>query len=159
MRDKIFDALASITGKYPWLVLLGALVLTVISVGLSGNLRMETRVLDLLPADDPAAVQYNDIIAQYSSASQIMVGINGEDRKEMIAVAEKIKERAGAAVYTDRDTGSKKPYVKRVVARSDVEFLSNHGLMLTKVRDLENVEELNQDLDMAPMLARYWSSV
>ncbi len=155
MREKIFDALASITGKYPWLVLLGALVLTVISVGLSGNLRMETRVLDLLPADDPAAVQYNDIIAQYSSASQIMVGINGEDRKEMIAVAEKIKERAGAAVYTDKDAGLKKPYVKRVVARADVEFLSNHGLMLTKVRDLENVEELNQDLDMAPMLAAY----
>jgi predicted RND superfamily exporter protein len=155
MRQKIFDMLATITGKYPWLVLLCALVLTAGAVGLSGNLRMETRVLDLLPADDPASVQYNDIINQYSSASQIMVGINGDDRKEMIAVAEEIKSRAGAAEYTDKDTGEKKPYVKRVVARADVEFLSKHGLMLTKVRDLENVDALYQNLDMAPMLLAY----
>lgn len=155
MRQKLFDRLARLTGNYPWWVLLGALVLTVISVGLSEDLRMETRVLDLLPADDPAAVQYNDIINQYSSASQIMVGINGDDRKKMIAVAEKIKARAGAASYTDGDTKEQKPYVKRVVARADVEFISEHGLMMTKVRDLENVEELNQNLEMAPMLAAY----
>ncbi len=155
MRQKIFNALAKITGNHPWLVLIGALVLTVAALGLSKNLRMETRVLDLLPADDPASVQYNDIINQYSSASQIMVGINGDDRKEMIAVAEEIKSRAGAAEYTDKDTDKKKPYVKRVVARSDVEFISKHGLMLTKVRDLENVEALYQNLDMAPMLSAY----
>jgi hypothetical protein len=155
MRQKIFDMLALMTGKHPWLVMLGALVLTVVSLGLSENLRMETRVLDLLPADDPVAVQYNDIINQYSSASQIMVGINGDDRKEMIALAEEIKKRAGAAVYTDKDTGEKTPYIKRVIARADVEFLSEHGLMLSKVRDLENVEELYQNLDMGPMLTAY----
>ena len=55
MRQNLFDRLARLTGNYPWFVLLGALVLTVISVGLSEDLRMETRVLDLLPADDPAA--------------------------------------------------------------------------------------------------------
>jgi predicted RND superfamily exporter protein len=72
----------------------------------------------------------------------------------MIAFADAFKERAQEAVYTDAD-GKEKPYVKRTIVRADREFIQQHGLMLTKVRDLENLDELYQDLDMAPLLAAY----
>ena len=88
MRQKMFDFFASVAGRRPWYVLILAVVLTIVAGGLSENLRMETRVLDLVPADDPAAAEYDNIIRQYSSASQVMVGIEGPDRETMIAFAD-----------------------------------------------------------------------
>ncbi|MCP4601354.1 MAG: MMPL family transporter [Proteobacteria bacterium] len=155
MRQKIFDAFASAAGRSPWLVIVAGVLLTVVSIGLSENLKMETRVLDLLPPDDPAAIQYDDIIKQYKSASQIMIGIKGKDRDQMIAFADEIGKRAKEATFTDKETGKKVPYVKRVTVRADVEFIAEHGLMLTKVRDLENLDELFQNLELAPLITAY----
>jgi predicted RND superfamily exporter protein len=155
MRQKIFDALAATCAKSPWLVLVGALVLTAAAGWLSQGLRMETRVLDLVPSDDPAAIEYNDIIRQYSSASQIIIGIEGGDREEMITFAEELGKKARLATYTDEETGEKKPYVKRITVRADTDFIAEHGLMLTKVSDLKNMDALFQDLEMSPLLAAY----
>ncbi len=155
MRQKIFDMLAAASGGHPWIVLIVGLVLTIVAGGLSENLRMETRVLDLVPADDPAAIEYEKIIQHYSSASQIIVGIQGKDQAQMIAFADEIKRRAKEATYKDKETNRKVPYVKRVDARADVEFIQKHGLMLTKVRDLENLDELHQDLNLVPLLTAY----
>jgi hypothetical protein len=153
-REKAFDKLAIVVSRSPWIVLGIALAITVAAGAASGTLRMETRILDLVPRDDPASIEFNDIVRQYSSASQIMVGIEGESRQQMIAFADALKEHAGKAVYTDKD-GSKQPYVKRTIVRADREFIQQHGLMLTKVRDLENLDELYQDLDLAPLLQAY----
>ncbi len=155
MRQKIFDAFAAAAGRHPWLVIMGGVLLTVVAIFLSENLKMETRVLDLLPTDDPAAIEYNDIIKQYSSASQIMIGISGNEREQMIAFAEELEKQVNKATYTDKETGEKKPYVKRVTVRADTEFIAEHGLMLNKVRDLENLDELFQDLQLAPLLTAY----
>lgn len=154
IRDKAFGKLAVVVGGSPWIVLGIALLLTVAAGGVSGSLRMETRILDLVPRDDPASIEFNDIVRQYSSASQIMVGIEGQSREQMIAFADALKERAGEAVYTDAD-GEEQPYVKRTMVRADLEFIQQHGLMLTKVSDLENLDELYRDLDMAPLLAAF----
>lgn len=155
MRQKAFELLAAVVAKRPWLIVIAAVVLTVVAGGLSETLRMETRVLDLLPKDDPAAQEFDDIVRQYASASQIMVGIEGKDKKQMIAFAEALGKRAKEAFYTDKKTGEKKPYVKRITVRSDVGFIADHGLMLVKKRDLQNLEAIFQDLDMASLIAAY----
>ncbi|MCP4674310.1 MAG: MMPL family transporter [Deltaproteobacteria bacterium] len=155
MRQKIFDAFAVASGRYPWIVVALALVLTVITGAVSENLKMETRFLDLVPSDDPAAIEFNDILRQYSSASQIMIGIEGKDRKQMIAFADELGRRAKEATYTDKETGEKKPYVKRITVRADTEFIAEHGLMLSKVSNLENLDELFQNLELAPLLTAY----
>ena len=82
--------------------------LTVLTGALSETLKMETRVLDLVPGDDPAAIEYNEILRQYSSASQLMIGIEGKDREQMIAFADELDKRAKEATYTDKETGKKK---------------------------------------------------
>jgi len=153
-RERFFDKLADLVSRNPWIVLGVALLITIGAGAASESLKMETRILDLVPGDDPSSVEFNDIVRQYSSASQIMVGIEGKSREQMIAFADALEERAGEAMYTDVD-GKKKPYVKRTIVRADLEFIQQHGLMLTKVRDLENLDELYQDLDMAPLLAAY----
>jgi uncharacterized protein len=155
MREKIFNALAKLTGGSPWLVLAAGLILTIVAGGLSENLKMETRILDLVPGDDPSAVEYNNILRQYSSASQLMIGFKGDDREQMIAFADEVGKRAKEAVFKDAKTGKDVSYVKRITVRNDIDFIEKHGLMLAKVRDLENIEELNQNLELAPLLAAY----
>ncbi len=155
MREGIFDCLAGLVSKRPWVIVIVSLVVTVIAGGLSEGLRMETRVMDLLPKDEPAAQEFDDIVRQYASASQIMVGIEGKDKRQMIAFAEALGKRAKEATYTDKKSGEKRPYVKRITVRSDVGFIAEHGLMLAKERDLENIEEIFQDLDMASLLTAY----
>ena len=81
---KVFNSLARLVSNKPWWVLLGALLLLVFSIGVVAvrGLKMETRILDLLPKDDPAAMAYNDILKQYDSASQIIIGVEGGTRAE-----------------------------------------------------------------------------
>jgi predicted RND superfamily exporter protein len=154
MRERLYDTLAGLTFRRPWIVFTAALLVSVAGGALSESLKMETRVLDLLPEDDPASTEYNDIIQQYSSASQIIVGIEGEDRQQMIAFAETLEKRIGEVQY-ENGRGEKHPFIKRITIRLDEEFITEHGLMLAKQSDLENFDELFQKLELAPLLAAY----
>ena len=154
MRQRIFNMLAKLAEKKPWLMIIAALVLTMITGGLSENIRMETRILDLLPKDDPASVQYYDIIREYSSATQIMIGIEGDDRRKMMDFADAIEKSATKSTFTD-ENGKKVPFIKRITVKYDTDFISEHGLMMTKARDLENLDEIFQDLDVVPLLSAY----
>jgi predicted RND superfamily exporter protein len=127
MRERIFDFLAKAAEKRPWLVMLAALLITVVAVGLSSRLRIETQFLSLVPRDDPAAVEFDEIIRQYASASQVVVGIEGEDKEQMVAFAHALEKRAHEAMYSDRKSGQKKRYVKRIMVRKDMDFIESHG--------------------------------
>ena len=72
MRQKIFNAFAAASGRYPWVVIVLASVMTVISFLLAINfIKVETRILDLVPSDEPAAIEFDNILRQYSSASRL----------------------------------------------------------------------------------------
>ena len=73
IRDRAFDRLASLVSRSPWIVLGVALLVTIAAGAASESLKMETRILDLVPREDPASIEFNDIVRQYSSASQIMI--------------------------------------------------------------------------------------
>jgi predicted RND superfamily exporter protein len=81
VRDRAFDKLAVVVSRSPWIVLGVALLITIGAGAASETLKMETRILDLVPRDDPASIEFNDIVRQYSSASQIMIGIEGDSRE------------------------------------------------------------------------------
>ncbi|MDJ0763559.1 MAG: MMPL family transporter [Myxococcota bacterium] len=155
IRQRCFDGLANLAASRPWIVVCCGLILTILSLLVSSNLKLETRILDLVPSDDPAALEYNDIVRQYSAASQIMIGIKGDDPTQMIGFADALEKRAQQAVFTDSKTGKRTPYVKRITVRADVDFIAEHGLMLTKKRDLNNLETLFKDLTLAPLLSAY----
>ena len=160
IRDRLFTTLASLTYKSPWFVLLAAFFLVSVSLAAVGinSPKMQTRILDLLPANDPAAIEYNDIVQQYSSASQIIVGVKGDNPTEMKRFIDEVEKHAKNATYTveNKDgTKTKVGYVKRVVTQIDKDFLSRHGMMLLKQRDLENMEELFQNLELTDLLRAY----
>ena len=136
MRAKLFDLLTRLVGGSPWLVLLAALLLSFAAIAVSSNLKMETRILDLLPKGDPAAVEFDNIIRQYSSASQIMVGVEGGSRETKVAFARALKERASEIVFTDKTDGTSRPYIKRVDLSFDKDFIENHAMMLSKVNSV-----------------------
>lgn len=154
MRERIYDTLAVLTFRRPWTVFATALLLSIAAGYLANSLKMETRVLDLLPKNDPASTEYNDIIQQYSSASQILVGIEGKDRKRMIAFAEALEKRIGEVKFKN-GAGKKLPFIKRITVRMDEDFIAQHGLMMAKLSDLKNFDELFQKLELAPLLAAY----
>ncbi len=156
MRKQLFDRLATALSRHFGVFLIGGAGLTGIAalVLILFPIRIETRVMDLVPADEPSAQEFNDIVRQYASASQIIVGIKGGDRQQKIAFARALKERAHEATYTDPN-GQEQPYVKRVTIGADTDFIAEHGLLLTKKRDLENFDELFADLRLVPLLTAY----
>ncbi|MBN2341552.1 MAG: MMPL family transporter [Deltaproteobacteria bacterium] len=157
MRTRMFRALAELVTDRPWLIFGGALLLAAVSMGVfeAKQVRFETRVLDLLPKDDPAAVEYNDILKQYDSASQIIIGVKGGTKEEKIAFINEAEKAALNVRYTSSADGKFYPYVKHTVFKTDTAFLQKHGLMLTKRSDLENLEVLFSNLEMADLLTAY----
>ncbi|MBN2528731.1 MAG: MMPL family transporter [Deltaproteobacteria bacterium] len=157
MRERLYDRLVQLVSTKPWWVLLGAFVLLIASgviVELRG-LKMETRILDLLPKTDAAAVEYNDILKQYDSASQIIIGVKGGRREDKIAFIDRLEPRLSKVTYTSGETGKTAPYVKHAVLKLDTDYLTKHGLMLTTHSDLENLEPLFSNLEMADLLTAY----
>ena len=157
MRRRLFEWLSTLVSQRPWQVLGAALLLCVLSVGVveMHGVKMETRILDLLPGEDPAAIAYNHILDQYDSASQIIVGVKGGTKEEKMAFIDKLAPRLKSVTYTDATTGEKKFYVKHAVTRMDTEYLTRHGLMLTSRQDLENLETLFRNPQMADLLTAY----
>lgn len=155
MRRRLFDSLSRLVVYRYRLVLAVAMVVTAACLALaSAGIRLETRILDLLPSDDPAAVQYEAIVKQYDSASQIIVGVEGGTRQDKIAFIEALAGRMSEVVYTGED-GEKNSYIKRFRVREDVDFIANKGLLLTEKRDLQNLEELMFDLGYVELLSAH----
>ncbi|MCD4770051.1 MAG: MMPL family transporter [Bacteroidales bacterium] len=141
MREKILIKWGKITVKYYGWVLLGALIVTILSVMLASTLKLSTRWSDLMPLSDPKVQEFDKIIKEYSSASNSMVVIKG-DEKDIKAFADDIGPRI--ASFEDD--------VKRVAYKFNMEFIENHGMMLSKAKDLEDMEDMINDLSLVPFL-------
>lgn len=141
MREKILNKWGEMTVRYNGWVLLGAFILTIITIMLAGTLKLSTRWSDLMPLSDPKVQEFDKIIQEYSSASNSIVVIKGEE--ELIkAFADDIAPRIALL----------KEDVKRVNYKINMEFFENHGLMLTKTKDLEDMQDIFSDLSLTPFL-------
>ncbi|MBN2718575.1 MAG: MMPL family transporter [Deltaproteobacteria bacterium] len=157
MREKLFARLAQLISTRPWWVLGACVLLLAVSIGIVEvrGLKMETRILDLLPKEDPAALAYEDILKQYDSASQIIIGVEGGSRTDKIGFIDKVAPLLRHVVYTDRETGKTHRYVKHSVTKLDTDYMTAHGLMLTTRPNLEKIETLFSGLEMADLLSAY----
>lgn len=157
MRNRLFEILAKWVTQYAVWILIGAFGLSAVSLWVFEfkDVKFETRILDLLPASDSAAIEYNNILEQYDSASQIIIGLKGEDKEEMIRFANQVENAVKGVTYTSSKDGKSYSYVKHTLMKLDIDFIEKHGLMLTKRSDLENLEVLFSSLEMADLLAAY----
>ena len=147
MREKILKALAKLHAQHPWMMIGLVVIITIIMGIFAGQLKQSMRWTDLLPTKSQKTVQYNKIINEFVSATSIVVVVEGEE--------ERIKAFAEAVVLkiklvTDPKDG--KLYTKRIDYKQEIDFLREHGLMLIKADDLQNMKELYQNPNLVPLL-------
>ncbi len=141
MREKIFKTLSHWASEHPGRTLLAFGIITLIALGIGSKLELKLRWSDLLPEKDPSVQEFNKIIENYSSASSIILVIQGdEDRIKSFA-----DEVAGPISTAEG--------VKWVTYKVDEGFVRNHGLMLMRTKDLRNSQDLFSDLSLEPFLA------
>ena len=141
MRTRILTYVARISSRYPGRILLAAVIITAIMALFASRLELTMRWSDLMPQREPMVMEFNRILAQYSSASNIIVVIEGE-YGEMAGFVEEIAAEISAL----------ESYVKNVKYRVEEEFIRDHGFILLKEKELRDVEVLLSDLALHPLI-------
>jgi uncharacterized protein len=171
MREKLLIRLAQLQTNHPWRMLIIVLVLTFIFIGLSTQLKVTLRWSDLLPENDPRTVQFNKIIDEFKSSTSLVVVVQGKEKKikafadyiaprVLLATDTTLNSKIEKQIdnLLKKVTNSKepekisqqinnlksqisKPLVQRVDYKREVDFIKNHGLMLMKKDDLDNIKE------------------
>lgn len=154
MRKKILETLARMHTRHPWWMLAGVAFLTVIFALLASQIRVTMRWSDLLPSKDRRTVQYNKIIDEFVSATSIIVVVQGREER-IKAFAEEVVPRIKAAVDPKDNT----LFVKRVDYGLEMDFIKQHGLMLVKADDLENMKDVYTDPNLVPLLTNINNSL
>ena len=147
MREKILRALARLHAQHPWKMLLLVLAITIILGAFATQLEQSMRWSDLLPSKSEKTIQYNKVINEFVTATNIIIVVEGEE-ETIKAYAEVVVPQIKLA--TDPKDG--RPYIKRIDYKQDIDFIREHGLMLVKADNLQNMKELYQNPNLAPLL-------
>jgi predicted RND superfamily exporter protein len=148
MREKVLIKLANWHVSHPWRMLLIVLLLTVFFVAFAIQLQVTMRWSDLLPSNDQRTIQFNKIIDEFVSATSLVVVVQGEEDR-IKAFADVLAPKILA--LRDPDNNGKKLF-RRVDYKAETGFLKNHGLMLIKEDDLENLKDVFTDPNLDRLL-------
>ncbi|MBA7512361.1 hypothetical protein ES705_04366 [subsurface metagenome] len=147
MRDKILKALAKLHAQHPWKMVILVLIITIIMGAFATQLKQSMQWTDLLPTKSEKTIQYNKVINEFVTATNIIVVVEGEEEK-IKAFTEAVVPQIKLA--TDPKDGQL--YAKRIDYKQDVDFIREHGLMLLKADNLKNMKELYQNPNLVPLL-------
>jgi len=147
MREKFLKKLALWHAVHPWRMLVGVVLLTLIFGALAGHLKVAMRWSDLLPTGDRRTVQFNRIIDEFVSATSLVVVVQGEEER-IKAYADALTPRILAAYDVERGMD----LFRRVDYKREVEFMKDHGLLLIKEKDLDNIKDIFQDPNLGGLL-------
>jgi len=142
MKSKIFEFVAGLAIRRPWIVVLVTAVLLVISGALSKNLELKTNFKDLMPQSHPIVTEYNNIVENYQGASMEIIGAIGNEESLIKFVNEVAPE---IQTYTS--------LVKRVEYKMNKDFFENHGFMIMKQKDLKSSLNTFNDLGLLPYIS------
>jgi len=140
MRNKIFEKLGNWSYHYTWRVIFIIIIVTIVSIIISSKLEITTSWSDLLPDEHPKVKEYDRILKQYDSASNIIVVVQG--KKERI----KAFAREVAPHIEEMDS------VKFVNYKIEEDFFKNHALMLMKTKSLKNSKDVFTNPRLIPLI-------
>ncbi len=184
MKEKMLKGLAHWHVRHPYRMIALVVILTILFGLLSEHLQVTMRWSDLLPSDDPRTIEFNKIINEFVTATNIIIVLQGKE-KEMKKFADELVPKLLSAVDTSKNAECKekisrlekkltslkksdeekirkikaqiaelqdridKKLIQRVDYKSEVDFLKQHGLLLIKENDLENLKGVfsNPNLD------------
>ena len=99
MREKLLLKLAGLHAHHPWRMITAVTFLSLIFGFFATKLTITMRWSDLLPEKDDRTVEYNKIIREFKSASNIIVLIQGEENR-IKSFADTLAPKLLAAVDT-----------------------------------------------------------
>ncbi len=178
LRNRFYRRLAVLVTKHNGTVLAVCALLTAVLVVSSGRLAMKTSISDMMPQGIPQVEEFEEIIEDFASASTIMIAIDSEERdvEAMKACAEEIAAKlknlrrikpsennrlslgqkfallggehpVAGVVYDTLDL------VRRIDYRIDNDFFAEHGLIIQKPKDLENLLDMYSSLELKTLIA------
>jgi predicted RND superfamily exporter protein len=159
-------------------MLIISVLFTVLMIFFSSRLELSMRTSDLMPESDPRVVQFNQIIDEFATATNLIVVVQGEEKKikqfaddlapMLLALRDTSlnakNEELIRALENSKEKGKRKkeidelrkrinlPLFQRVDYKSEMEFMREHTLMLIKEDDLKNLRELYKDSNLPALL-------
>ncbi|MBD3288771.1 MMPL family transporter [candidate division KSB1 bacterium] len=132
MRDKMLKRLAHLHTSHPVIMLVVIIIVTIIFVAFANQLSTTMRVSDLLPEKNPRVVQFNNIIEEFATATNLIVVVQGhEDR-----IKEFADELAPEIVKLKDDTRNQQYHDEIKELENEIKELKSEN------RDQEKIEQL-----------------
>ncbi len=141
MKKRVFLNLGSLVASNHISLLFVFLLVTALSMYVMTGLKVKMSFKDLMPRDDPTVIELDRIIDHFSSSSNLIVAISGNE-EELVQFAEDVAPQIEAI----------KPEIKRVDYTSDRDFLARYGFMLTRTSSLKNMRSMFKDTGLLPFL-------
>jgi predicted RND superfamily exporter protein len=141
MREKLFNILTRWSVHHPWKTLGIAFLLFLIMGGLSSRIHMDATWMGMVPKNETVVTEFNRITDNFSGAiNQIILGIEGNSPENCKAAAHKVEE-ALQPLVNGQD-------LKRITWQMPVEFIKDHGFMLTEEKDLKRLVPMTRDFNL-----------
>jgi predicted RND superfamily exporter protein len=152
MRDRLLIKLADLAvNKTRWMVI-GSIVLTIILGYMAEHIEMSPKWSDMLPKGDKRTEEFDRIIEEFQSASSIVVVVQGEEQR-IKEYADYLAPRVLEPLpVIGGKEGETKLYARRVDYKQELDFIRNHGFMLMKASNLENMQDIFEDPNLIPLL-------
>ncbi len=131
--------------------LLIALAITVLLGFGMARLKMEMTFYSMLPQKSNQVKNLKDIVENFSYASAVLVVVDGRSIEDPVE-AEKTVKQTIDAITLEYANGVYKPYIASVIGKVEMSLFKEHGLMLTKMDDLERLKRSYSDLNLVPLL-------
>jgi len=130
-----------------WIIL----AVTLVSLGLSSRMSMTPKWSDMLPKGDPRTIEFDRILDEFQSASSIVVVVQGSET-DIKAFADELAPRLLKPLIIPGKDKAPHVYVRRVDYKAPLDFMKQHGFMLMKANDLENMKDVFQDPGLPGLL-------
>ena len=125
--------LANISVRRPWLILIAATLLTVISLALSAGLELRMNYTDILPEGDPIVKSFREVQDRFGDMASLVVVLEGDyDRIIEMATVLEPKLKNAETLYN-------------VQGRLPVDFFRKHGFALLKPDQFDRVLRMYSD--------------
>ncbi|MFC1476874.1 MMPL family transporter [candidate division KSB1 bacterium] len=134
MREKFLRKLAELHVSHPWKMLLMVIIATVILGGMASQLSLTMQTSDLLPEGDSKVVQFNKIVDEFATATNLTVVVQGDEEE-----IKKFADELAPLILELRDTSLNESNKEQIDdLRERIEELQSQGDGGSEIPELES---------------------
>ena len=144
MREKLLIKLAEWHAFHPWRMLAVVVMLTIVFGWFAKHLSVTMRWADLLPSGDKRTVEFNKVIDEFSSATSLIVVVQGEEAR-----IKEFADRLAPEILKLADTTQNEKSQKQINnLREKLTQLRARGSSKSKITSLQSeIDALKKKID------------